>query len=498
MRIEAQELLKKVTLFCIIIISMYFIVTVFNYESPSIEGYPLIVSNVTFDSISPEFSVSKNHIYASWISTVNSHNSDVMFRKIDNDSKSFSNIMNISSTSGTSNIIKLRNSENNVYITWEDKQSGKWELLFRKSPDSGEKFGNTIHLSETTGNVHLHDLLANGNSVFVTWAANENTSSINKDVYFRKSLDRGDSFNEAINLSNSNEDSLDPHMAINYNGSVIYVVWTECDTKHDEPICSIVFTKSSDQGNTFTIPKKVSYTTFPYTRVMSHGTFDTTISNLNSSVDTSYLLNNASVLERINSINPFVFTTSEGKNVYILWEQEKFGTGSSDIVLTISNDYGESFNPALNVSNSSGISRLAHGQLVGQNLYIVWSDTLDHNKNFDVMLRKINVNNKAGKVINLSNNTGNSVSPFVFVNNNQIFVVWVDDTNTASVTLWSGDTSGSSGVGRTLNDVNAGIYTDPLIFEADNKMWISWTEYNNVNHRIVLIDLKKYNSLNFP
>jgi hypothetical protein len=477
-----------------IIISFYFIGPAFNSESFTIEGSTLILSDTTLDSINPQFSMSDNHIYASWVSNTNPQNSDVMFKKIDKDSKSFTNTIDISNTSGVSNIINLRNSENNVYITWEDKQADHWRLLFRKSQDNGKKFGDVINLSKTTGNVHLHDLSVLGKKVFVVWAANENISSTNKDIFFRKSLDHGNSFSDTINLSNSDDDSLDPHMATNHNGSMIYIVWTECDSKHDDPICSIVFTRSLNEGNTFTIPKKVSNSNFPLNETTSQIGFDNTTNNAYSNVQDHYLFNNASVHEEINSINPTVFSTDDGKKVYVLWEQAKIGAGNSEIFLTISENYGKSFNSAINVSNTSGVSRLAQGQLVAEDFYVTWSDTLEHNKTFDVMLRKIDAKNIAGNVINLSNNSGNSVSPYLLVSNNRIFVVWSDDTNNASISLWTGDTSGSPAIVKTMTDEQAEIYTNPSIFDSGAKVWIAWTGYNNDNHKIVLVEQEKYES----
>jgi hypothetical protein len=474
-----------------IIISIFFIGSLFDSDSFAIENTTLILSDPTLDSVNPQFSTSDNHIFASWVSNINLHNSELMFKKIDKDSKSYTNTMDISNTSGISNIIKLRNSENNVYITWEDKQADHWKLLFRKSQDNGKKFGNIINLSETTGNVHLHDLSALGKKVFVVWAANENTSSTNKDVFFRKSLDYGDSFSDTTNLINSNDDSLDPHMATNYNGSLLYIVWTECDIKQDDPICSIVFTKSLDQGNTFTIPKKVSNSNLPLHRTMNHTAIDNTTNSAYSSVQDTYLFNDPTVQERINSINPTVFTTLDGKIVYILWEQAKFGEGGSEIFLTVSLNYGKSFNSTINLSNTSGFSRLAQGQLVGMDLYVAWSDTLEHNKTFDVMLRKIDPKNMTGEVINLSNNTGNSVSPDILVSNDRIYVVWSDDTNKASISLWSDDISGSSAMGRTMTDEQVEIYINPIIFDTEGKIWIAWTEYNDDIHKIVLLDQEK-------
>lgn len=63
-------------------------------------------------------------------------------------------------------------------------------------------------------------------------------------------------------------------------------------------------------------------------------------SNTSSNARSSCLFNNASVQEGINSINPTVFATLDGKNVFVLWEQSQFGSGHSEIFLKVSNDYG--------------------------------------------------------------------------------------------------------------------------------------------------------------
>jgi hypothetical protein len=127
---------------------------------------------------------------------------------------------------------------------------------------------------------------------------------------------------------------------------------------------------------------------------------------------------------------------------------------------------------------------------VDNDFYVVWSDTLDNYKNFDVMLRKIDPSNKAGKVINISHNKGNSVSPFLLVSNNLIFIAWNDDTNTNSILLRRGDISGSLDAATKMNVEKPGIYTDPLIFDSGNKIWIAWTEYNGIFHMLALDNLK--------
>jgi hypothetical protein len=469
-----------------IMIFFFLVGTVFDSNTFAIENSTFILSNITYDSINPEISISGDDIYSSWISNVGSNNSDVMFAKISNVSALPTTINNISNTPGISNIIKLKANKNNVYITWEDKQSDQWQLLFRKSQDGDETFSNLINLSDTTGNVHLHDLSASGDKVFVVWAANENVTSTNKDIFFRRSVNFGNSFGETINLSNNPDDSLDPHMITNENGTIIYIVWTECDIKHDDPICSIVFTKSLNQGETFTGPVKVS-------NVMMYSDDGSTVSYvLNHSVANNNLNEpssnkslNSTIEEEINSINPSIFATPDGIQIYVMWEQS-ISEGNSEILLTSSKDYGSSFNQIFNVSNTPGISRFANAQLLGKDMYVTWSDTINNSRTFDIMLTKIDDHGITNYVKNLSNNSGNSVSPNLLATDDKLFVTWRDDTKNPSILLWSGDTLRSAGMQEKLNNQQEEDYINPLIFEAKNKLWIVCTQYSIDRHEIVL------------
>lgn len=447
----------------------------------------MILSNTSLDSINPEFSVSDNTIYAAWISNLTPKNSEVLFKKVDNNSMSFSSTVNISNTAGISNLVKLSSTEDNVYIIWEDKQADKWQLLFSKSDNKGIKFDTVTHLSNDIGNVHLHDLSSADNNVFVSWAANENISSSNKEIYFRKSNDSGDSFSDVLNLSNDKDDSLDPHMVINQNGSIIYIVWTKCDTKHDDPTCSIAFAQSLDQGNTFTSSKIINHGKFLPQRLNSTSLSDTVFSS-NSNKIPLHLLNNLTVNEEIASINPTVFTTLEGNQVYVLWEQSTFGKGDSELFLTSSNDYGNSFNSTINISNSSGTSRLAQGHILGEDLYVTWADTLNQSGTFDVMLRKIDPKNQLGKVLNLSNNSDNSVSPYLWINDNKIYVAWTENSNDSSVLLSIIDIFGSTVTKKIVKSDQTDVYTNPIILDTEDKLWIAWTESNKDVNRIVLVD----------
>lgn len=460
-----------------------------NYlESIVPESSGIILSDTKFDSINPYFSVSNNTIYSTWVSNLNPNNSEILFKKIDVNSKSLSNTVNISNAKGISNLVKLSSSGDNVYLTWEDKRTDKWRLLFSKSHDKGVKFDTVTNLSNSTGNVHLHDLASAGKNVYVLWAANENISSSNKEIFFTKSQDGGNSFGNVLKLSNDVADSLDPHMVINQNGSIIYVVWTGCDTKHDDPDCTIAFTRSLDHGNTF-----VDSMTIDADKFLFQGSNSTrnTVFESNLNMVPPYLLGNLTVNERISSINPTVFTTLEGKQVYVIWEENTFGKGDSEVFVKSSNDYGSSFNSTVNISNSSGTSRLAHGDILGEDLYVTWAETLNQSGSFDVMLRKVDPNNQLDKVVNLSNNSGNSVSPYLWTDNNRIHVAWNDNTNGSSILLSTINPSGSIVRESIANSQQTDVYSNPVIFDTIDKLWIAWIESNQETNKIVIVNQEK-------
>ena len=59
--------------------------------------------------------------------------------------------VNLSLNAGHSEIPQIVTSEDNVYLVWVDDSSGNRDIFFRKSIDNGETFGNTINLSNNTG-----------------------------------------------------------------------------------------------------------------------------------------------------------------------------------------------------------------------------------------------------------------------------------------------------------------------------------------------------------
>ena len=89
-------------------------------------------------------------------------------------------------------------SEDNVYVAWWTNKSGNNEVLFRASNDNGATFGDKINLSKTPESESEDvEIQASDNNVYVTWWERNQTSN---DPVMRISNDNGETFGPLLPL----------------------------------------------------------------------------------------------------------------------------------------------------------------------------------------------------------------------------------------------------------------------------------------------------------
>ena len=91
-------------------------------------------------------------------------------------------------------------SGDNVYVTWWDNKTGNWEVFFARSTDNGETFDDTINLSNAMGRSEDSNIAASGDNVYVTWWDNKTGT---REVYLRASTDNGETFGNTIMLNST-------------------------------------------------------------------------------------------------------------------------------------------------------------------------------------------------------------------------------------------------------------------------------------------------------
>jgi hypothetical protein len=97
----------------------------------------------------------------------------------------------------------IATSANNVYIAWNNNDTGHWNVFFVKSTDGGKTFAKNMMLSAPNKG-HVVDqnvqIAASGSNVYVTWWTNKTGTLV---PVFRASNDNGDTFAKAITLNST-------------------------------------------------------------------------------------------------------------------------------------------------------------------------------------------------------------------------------------------------------------------------------------------------------
>ena len=252
--------------------------------------------------------------------------------------------LNVSTNSSHSLAPDVAVDGSNVYVVWYDQEgSGVAEVLFKRSVDEGRTFGDAVDLSESPegGSALLPRVAAAGPAVYVVWEDDTGSSPFVREIYFRRSLDLGQTWEPPLgtpptNLSSTPAtESVAPAIAV--AGPEVYVAWQESTATRQV----IRFSRSTDGGKTFVAA----------TMPLSDTSFDCSSPSL----------------------------AAAGSNVYAAWVERRAGSAtmpheSFDIVFSRSTDEGQSFEAGGNLSNNDGASLSPTVAAAGAGVYVGWQD----------------------------------------------------------------------------------------------------------------------------
>jgi ethanolamine utilization microcompartment shell protein EutL len=168
-----------------------------------------------------------NVIYVVWSEdTTGSESGDaeIFFTKSVNGGATFTQKINLSNNPGDSNLPSIGVFRNIVHIVWSDRttESGSGEILYRKSFNGGNTFANAINLSNTQSGSSIPSLAFN-NNLYLVWEDQQGPD--NFDIVFRKSNNNGITFDAALNLSNNPGDSRSAKIGASQDN--VYIVWDD-------------------------------------------------------------------------------------------------------------------------------------------------------------------------------------------------------------------------------------------------------------------------------
>jgi hypothetical protein len=296
----------------------------------------------------------------------------------------FSDMQNLSNEYGPSDEQDIANIGDDYFLVWN-----QWgDIMFRKSENGGENWGQKLTLY--TGfdyGANYPVIAATQNNVYIAY--HRNTPG-NSEIFLIKSDDGGQSFGNEIQITNSINLAQVPQ--ISASGDTVLVAYEDRDENWDYQIMLIY---STDAGGSWSEPQNLSNTT-----------------------GNARWCNLAWMDERL----------------VVLWNEQTGPTYNDlDLFYTTSQDFGESWTAPENLSNNMAYNARLNTRIVENSIYVIVSAKVDGLQSDIMLYRSDDFGQSWQDAVNLSDNTGASSRPDIWVTpnyngNHRIYAVWTDET----------------------------------------------------------------------
>ncbi|HEY2934272.1 MAG TPA: sialidase family protein, partial [Acidobacteriota bacterium] len=218
---------------------------------------------------------------------------------------------------------------NRIHVVWHDDRDGASQIYYKRSDDDGASWGPDTRLSSDPAPKEHPAIAVSGSSVYVVWHDMRNR---NLDIYFKRSLDGGTSWEQENRLSIGNPRG-SAHASIAAAHSNVYVVWGD---HRDGDQAEIYFRASYDGGTTWGEETRISELPF-------------------------------------DSWVPTV--TASGWNVYVAWVDTR--DGNEEEYFRRSTDGGLSWAPVARLTDQAANSWAPSLAASGDTVHMVWFDQQD-------------------------------------------------------------------------------------------------------------------------
>lgn len=140
-----------------------------------------------------------------------------------------------------------------VVVFWPAiKASGTRSIFWARSTDGGETFEDSAYLAGSNNReADQPRALAKGGTIYLLWADNRDDPLLEHEIYFKKSEDGGETWRNDKRVTSALRDSFNPDFDV--VGNTIHVVWED---ERDGPHWTY-YKKSTDGGVSFGVATKI-------------------------------------------------------------------------------------------------------------------------------------------------------------------------------------------------------------------------------------------------
>ena len=360
-------------------------------ESRDNNSLPVAFENATnltnnpMDSVYGQVAAWNSNVYLLWQDSIPSDhtNYDIFIKNSNDNGTTFGSSVNLSNNSGFSEHPQIAAYDNNVYAIWADDTSGNREVLFTRSVDNGTSFDKIKNVSNNTSDSFNQEIAVFEDTVYVVWL-DQSDEDDETNILLKASGDGGETFGRTVNISSNANQETFPKIAA-FEGSV-YIAWNMADDQLDERDNEgLFFVRSLDGGNTFDNIIKLNHKNdFGELQIAASDETVYVASGGHPSVDVNGVLFTKSN-DGGRSFSEPVTIDENGRfvnslNVEVSAYDEQFSyvaaqvsvSGNEEILLLEMT--GNNSTKVLNLSNNPKISECPSIAIEGDNIYVVWED----------------------------------------------------------------------------------------------------------------------------
>jgi hypothetical protein len=359
-------------------------------ESRDNNSVPVVFENATnltnnpMDSVYGQVAAWNNNVYMLWQDSMppGYTNYDIFIKSSNDNGTTFGSPVNLSNNSGFSEHPQIAAYDNNVYAIWADDTSGNREVFFTRSEDNSTSFDKIKNLSNNTSDSFNQEIAVFGDNVYVVWLDQDEADNTN--ILLKASFDGGTTFGRTVHISSNANQETFPKIAA-YEDSV-YIAWNMAGDNLDERDNEgLFFVRSLDGGNTFDNIMKLNHendfgelqvAAFDETvYVVSGGIHSMDVNGVffTKSIDGGRSFSEpVTIDENATFVNPLNVEVGAYDEQFSYVAAQVTVLGNEEILLLEMT--GNDSTRVINLSNNPKISECPSIAMAGDNIYVVWED----------------------------------------------------------------------------------------------------------------------------
>jgi hypothetical protein len=268
-----------------------------------------------------------------------------------------------------------------IHIAWRDDRDGNQEIYYIRSTDGGETWGTETRLTSDPARSYVPGVAANGLSVHVVWVDMRPPGYYG--IYYKRSDDGGLTWGADTRLTDSPSFTLNPSLAV--SGENVFVAWDDNQDGNKE----IYFKRSADGGQTWQPETRLTFNdgsslcpsiivSGPYV----HCVWDNAM-NGNTEIlyrrSANYGLSWDSIKQLTDNpgSSTWAHVSAYGPSVHVAWEDDR--DGNVGVYYKRSQDNGLTWGNDTCLNSFSFCSRGPNLAVAGQVVHAAWYDYRDFN-----------------------------------------------------------------------------------------------------------------------